>query len=274
MIHSLYSNREIFLRELISNASDAYDRLRFEAIARPELLASDAELQIRVEADAAAGTVTIRDNGIGMSREEAVAHLGTIAKSGTAEFFGKLSGDQQKDSQLIGQFGVGLLFGVHRGRARRGADAQGGRRRRGGRALGIEGRRRIHRRERHAAAARHRSSPAPEGGCQGVRRPLPPACPHPAIFRSHRLPGADAQGRGGLAGFRAGQPGQGALDAGRAARSRTRSTASSISTSPTTTPIRSPGATTRSKASVSTPACSTCPAARPSTCGSGMPRGD
>jgi len=108
MIHSLYSNREIFLRELVSNASDACDRLRFEAIAHPELLKDSADLTIHVDADATAGTVTIRDNGIGMTREEAIAHLGTIAKSGTAEFFRKLSGDQQKDSQLIGQFGVGF----------------------------------------------------------------------------------------------------------------------------------------------------------------------
>ncbi|TLY80804.1 MAG: molecular chaperone HtpG [Gammaproteobacteria bacterium] len=108
MIHSLYSHREIFLRELISNASDANDRLRFAAIASPELLAKDPELEIRVEADPAAGTVTIRDNGIGMRREEAVANLGTIARSGTAEFFRSLSGDQQKASQLIGQFGVGF----------------------------------------------------------------------------------------------------------------------------------------------------------------------
>jgi molecular chaperone HtpG len=108
MIHSLYSNREIFLRELISNASDANDRLRFEAIGRPELLEDGAELRIWVEADAGANTVIIRDNGLGMTREEAIAHLGTIAKSGTAEFFSKLSGDQQKDSQLIGQFGVGF----------------------------------------------------------------------------------------------------------------------------------------------------------------------
>src|ERR1700742_1501453 len=106
MIHSLYSNREIFLRELISNASDTNDRLRFEAIGRPELLEDGAELRIWVEADAAAGTVIVRDNGIGMTREEAIAHLGTIAKSGTAEFFKRLSGDQQKDSALIGQFGV------------------------------------------------------------------------------------------------------------------------------------------------------------------------
>jgi molecular chaperone HtpG len=108
MIHSLYSNREIFLRELISNASDANDRLRFASIADPALLAADAELAIWVDADPKAGTLTIRDNGIGMTREEAIAHLGTIAKSGTAEFFRALSGDQQKDSQLIGQFGVGF----------------------------------------------------------------------------------------------------------------------------------------------------------------------
>ncbi|HEX3842818.1 MAG TPA: molecular chaperone HtpG [Steroidobacteraceae bacterium] len=108
MIHSLYSHREIFLRELISNASDANDRLRFAAIGEPGLLASDPELEIRVEADQEAGTLSITDNGIGMTREEAVANLGTIARSGTAEFFRNLSGDQQKDSQLIGQFGVGF----------------------------------------------------------------------------------------------------------------------------------------------------------------------
>jgi molecular chaperone HtpG len=108
MIHSLYSHREIFLRELISNASDACDRLRFAAIADSALLADDPELGIRVDADEKAGTVTITDNGIGMTRAEAVANLGTIARSGTAEFFRSLSGDQQKDSALIGQFGVGF----------------------------------------------------------------------------------------------------------------------------------------------------------------------
>src|SRR5882672_1873680 len=108
MIHSLYSHREIFLRELISNASDANDKLRFEALSNPALMAGDTELAVWIEADAAKKTLTIRDNGIGMSREEAISHLGTIARSGTAEFFKKLSGDQQKDSQLIGQFGVGF----------------------------------------------------------------------------------------------------------------------------------------------------------------------
>ena len=108
MIHSLYSNREIFLRELISNASDACDKLRFEGLHNPALFEDDAELVIRVDYDAAQRTLTIADNGIGMSRDEVIANLGTIAKSGTREFFARLSGDQQKDAHLIGQFGVGF----------------------------------------------------------------------------------------------------------------------------------------------------------------------
>ena len=108
MIHSLYSNKEIFLRELISNASDAADKLRFEAINHAELFENDAELKITVSFDKSARTITIADNGIGMSRDEAIEHLGTIAKSGTKEFFSRLSGDQQKDAALIGQFGVGF----------------------------------------------------------------------------------------------------------------------------------------------------------------------
>jgi molecular chaperone HtpG len=108
MIHSLYSNKEIFLRELISNASDAADKLRFEALDHPELYDGDSDLAIDVSFDKAARTITIADNGIGMSRDEAIEHLGTIAKSGTREFFSKLSGDQQKDAALIGQFGVGF----------------------------------------------------------------------------------------------------------------------------------------------------------------------
>ncbi|WP_426205037.1 molecular chaperone HtpG [Pseudomonas sp. TWP3-1] len=108
MIHSLYSNKEIFLRELISNASDAVDKLRFEALAKPALLEGGAELKIRVSFDKAANTVTLEDNGIGMNRDDVVTHLGTIAKSGTADFMKNLSGDQKKDSHLIGQFGVGF----------------------------------------------------------------------------------------------------------------------------------------------------------------------
>jgi len=108
MIHSLYSNKEIFLRELVSNAADAADKLRFEALTDAALLEGDGELAVRVSFDKDARTLTIEDNGIGMSREEAIAHLGTIAKSGTGEFIKQLSGDAKKDSNLIGQFGVGF----------------------------------------------------------------------------------------------------------------------------------------------------------------------
>lgn len=108
MIHSLYSNREIFLRELISNASDAADKLRFEALSEGSLYEDDPELAIKISFDKEAKTLTLSDNGIGMNRDEVVSHLGTIAKSGTAHFLGQLSGDQKKDSQLIGQFGVGF----------------------------------------------------------------------------------------------------------------------------------------------------------------------
>lgn len=108
MIHSLYSNKEIFLRELVSNASDACDKLRYEALANASLFENDPELGIRVQIDAEAKTITIADNGIGLTKDEAIAHLGTIAKSGTKEFFSSLTGDAQKDANLIGQFGVGF----------------------------------------------------------------------------------------------------------------------------------------------------------------------
>ncbi|MBU1236252.1 MAG: molecular chaperone HtpG [Gammaproteobacteria bacterium] len=108
MIHSLYSNREIFLRELISNASDACDKLRFEALHNAALFENDSDFAIKVSHDETAKTITIADNGIGMNRDDVIAHLGTIAKSGTREFFSALTGDQQKDAHLIGQFGVGF----------------------------------------------------------------------------------------------------------------------------------------------------------------------
>ncbi|MDO9188538.1 MAG: ATP-binding protein, partial [Sulfurimicrobium sp.] len=108
MIHSLYSNKEIFLRELISNASDASDKLRFEALSDDALWETDPDLKIRVRFDKAARTVTISDNGIGMNRQEVIEHIGTIAKSGTRQFFEALTGDQARDAHLIGQFGVGF----------------------------------------------------------------------------------------------------------------------------------------------------------------------
>lgn len=108
MIHSLYSNKEVFLRELISNASDAADKLRFEALQNPDLMQGDVDLKVWVSIDKEAKTLTIRDNGIGMSREEVIQNLGTIAKSGTREFLNRLTGDKAKDAKLIGQFGVGF----------------------------------------------------------------------------------------------------------------------------------------------------------------------
>ena len=108
MIHSLYGNKEIFLRELVSNASDAVDKLRFEALADGALFENDPDPKIRIAYDAAARTITVSDNGIGMSRDEVIEHIGTIAKSGTKEFLAALTADRAKDAHLIGQFGVGF----------------------------------------------------------------------------------------------------------------------------------------------------------------------
>src|SRR4051812_48379511 len=108
MIHSLYSNKEIFLRELISNAADAADKLRFEALKTNALYESEPDLKIRISFDKQQRTLTVSDNGIGMSRDEVVQNIGTIARSGTREFFQSLTGDQAKDARLIGQFGVGF----------------------------------------------------------------------------------------------------------------------------------------------------------------------
>ena len=108
MIHSLYSNKEIFLRELISNASDAADKLRFAALADPELLGDDPDLCIRISYDADKGTLSVADNGIGMSKDDVIQNLGTIARSGTADFLQQMTGDEKQDAKLIGQFGVGF----------------------------------------------------------------------------------------------------------------------------------------------------------------------
>ena len=108
MVHSLYGNKEIFLRELVSNASDAADKLRFEALADPALFERDPDLKIRVSYDRSARTITVADNGVGMSRQEVIEQIGTIAKSGTREFFQSLTADRARDAHLIGQFGVGF----------------------------------------------------------------------------------------------------------------------------------------------------------------------
>ena len=108
MINSLYSNKEIFLRELISNASDAIDKLRFQHLSNPDLMGEDNDLKVTIDVNKDAKTVTVTDNGIGMTRDDAVSQLGTIARSGTAQFLESLTGDQQKDAQLVGQFGVGF----------------------------------------------------------------------------------------------------------------------------------------------------------------------
>ena len=158
MIHSLYSHKEIFLRELISNASDALDKLRFEALAQPELLQGGGELVITIEADPQARTITIADNGIGMSRDEAIEHLGTIAKSGTAEFLARMTGDQKQDAQLIGQFGVGFYSSFIVADRVDVYSRRAGLRCGGGRALAVERRRRIQRRDAGARRSAARAS--------------------------------------------------------------------------------------------------------------------
>src|SRR6185437_15581769 len=160
--HSLYSHKEIFLRELVSNASDACDKLRFEAIGKPELLDGDGELHIDVEYDKDAKTITVRDNGIGMSRDEVVANLGSIASSGTRRFLESLSGEQQADARLIGQFGVGFYSAFVVGQGD-GAVASRGRRCEGWRALGKRWAGRIFIGGGRYRRARHVGDPAPEG---------------------------------------------------------------------------------------------------------------
>ncbi len=146
MIHSLYSNKEIFLRELISNASDAEDKLRFAALKDDKLFEGDSDLKIRLDYDKDAGTITIADNGIGMTRDDVIANLGTIAKSGTAEFLKQLSGDEKKRQQADRSVRCWFLLRVHRGGQSGSIHPQGGRACRQRRALGIQGRWRVHHR--------------------------------------------------------------------------------------------------------------------------------
>jgi molecular chaperone HtpG len=161
VVHSLYSDKEIFLRELISNASDAIDRLRLELLARSEAPEGEGPLRIRVSFDADAGTITVADNGIGMSRQEVIDHIGTIAKSGTREFIQALSGDQRKDASLIGQFGVGFYSAFIRGRQGDAVHAQGRPGRRGWHPLGVRRPGDVHPRNRRPPRSRNHDRAAP-----------------------------------------------------------------------------------------------------------------
>ncbi len=197
MIHSLYSNREIFLRELVSNASDACDRLRFAALDAPGLLAGDAELAIDVDWDETARTVTVRDNGIGMSREEVIANIGTIAKSGTREFAAALSADAAKDARLIGQFGVGFYSSFLVADRVTLVTRRAGRARWRGRALGVERRGRVHDRAGRRSSGAGRQSRCTCAPRHGRIRLAPAARRHRAqVLRPHRAPDPHAKERG------------------------------------------------------------------------------
>jgi molecular chaperone HtpG len=206
MIHSLYSNKEIFLRELISNASDAIDKLRFASLANESLLEGQGEYEIRVALDKKKNTITISDNGIGMNRDEVIENLGTIAKSGTASFLESLTGDARKDSQLIGQFGVGFYSGfivaerveVHTRKAGDAPDLVGVTRRSG-----------ILYRSQAQGDPWHQYHLAPEEGLQGVCRRLARAQRDQEIFRPHFRACAD-----GKAGTGGGQGREGSQECG------------------------------------------------------------
>ena len=186
---SLYSNKEVFLREIISNASDAIDKLRFLSITDPSLLGDDAAFCIRVKVDKDAKTLTVTDNGIGMTVEEANLHLGTIAKSGTADFLSNLSGDQAKDSQLIGQFGLGFYSAfivadkvTVESRSAKAAANEAVRRRY------------LYERNDHSRSPRHKHYVAPQARLRRFPGNLDGAFGHHQVFRSH-LRAGDAVGR-------------------------------------------------------------------------------
>ncbi len=219
MIHSLYGNKEIFLRELVSNASDAADKLRFEAMRDPALFEDDPELRIRVGYDAAARTITVSDNGIGMSRQEVVDNIGTIAKSGTREFL--VPADRRPGQGRAPHRPVRrrLLRRLHRRRPGDAGHAPRRPDRRARRPLGEHGRRQLHGRSRREGHSRHRGRPAP-----AARRGRSPVRPSPAgdpaqVLRPHRHPHPDeagavgqrGEGAGGHRRGRAGQPRVGAL---------------------------------------------------------------
>ena len=222
MIHSLYGNKEIFLRELVSNASDACDRLRFDGIADRALLEDDPELKIRVSYDKAARTITVSDNGIGMSRQEVIDQIGTIAKSGTREFFKTPDADSAKDAQLIGQFGVGFYSVLHRRRPRDAGDAP---RRDGRPTRASAGRAPAKATTASSRCTRRRAAPTSSCTCGRTKDDLlsgSRAARDPAqVLRPHHHPdpdeegavGRERQGAGRHRRGRAGQPGVGALGA-------------------------------------------------------------
>ena len=187
MVHSLYSNKEIFLRELISNASDAIDRLRLEAMSRSESPDDEGELRIRVSHDAGAGTITVTDNGIGMSRAEVIEHIGTIAKSGTRDFLHALTGDQRKDASLIGQFGVGFYAAFIVADRVRADHPPGGTARQRGGPLGVRRPGHVHAGAGRGAGPGHHDR-APSAGGRG--RPAEwdaAALDHSEVLRPHQL---------------------------------------------------------------------------------------
>ena len=279
MVHSLYSNKEIFLRELISNASDAIDRLRLELLSQPELPEDEGPLQIRVSYDKDAGTITVADNGIGMSRQEVIEHIGTIAKSGTREFLQALTGDQRKDATLIGQFGVGFYSSfivaerVVLTTRRAGLPAERGR------PVGVRRPGRVHAGADRAPGPRHDDrAPAPRGRRRPAER-LPAALDHPEVLGPHQPADRDAgreeppvrqQTRAGP-GRGDGQPGVGAVGPAQERADRGRTTTASTGMSPATSPTRWPGCTARSRAPTSTRCCCSSRPALPMTCGSRSP---
>ncbi len=293
MIHSLYSNKEIFLRELISNASDAIDRLRLELLTQAESPEAEGPLQIRVSYDAGARTITVADNGIGMSRAEVIEHIGTIAKSGTREFLHALTGDQRADASLIGQFGVGFYASfivadrVELTTRRAGLPAEEAVRwesdgrgsytlepaTRPGRGTTVV----LHLRDGEDELVNgyrlrsiiqkysdHISLPIvmPAEGGQAGPGPVPGTRRAPRKGRPSRTARAPTN--------RSTRPPR--CGPGRRARSATRTTGTSTGTSPATSPTRWPGCTPRWKAPTSTPCCSSSRAAPRSTCGSPSPR--
>ena len=277
MIHSLYSNKEIFLRELISNASDAADKLRFESLEAPELLEEDPDLKITVVTDKDAKTITITDNGIGMSKDEVIQNLGTIARSGTAEYLKNLTGDKKKDAQLIGQFGVGFYSAfivadrveVFTRRAGLPASEAVHWESAGEADFSIEP---VERAERGTQVVLHLRDDSLEFADEWrVRSVIKKYSDHISLpVMMYKSQTEEEIKEGALPELEAINEAT-ALWVRNRTEVKTRSTSSFTNIFPTISTSRSPGVTTRSKASSSTPACSTFQRRRPSICGTAMP---